>query len=120
MALELATRQDRAGALWIGTDLQSILFGEYLDRPYAFYARTPSAVLYNNVIHETTRATMQILQNAFVLVTNVITALFIVASLAIVANQIAADPLQSAIGLLIVAAGLPVYFLWSHYDHRFS
>ena len=46
--------------------------------------------------------------------------LFIVASVAIVANQIAAEPLQSAIGLLIVIAGLPVYFLWSRYGHRFS
>jgi len=46
--------------------------------------------------------------------------LFVVASLAIVANQIAAEPVQSAVGLLIVIAGLPVYFLWSHYGHRFS
>ena len=43
--------------------------------------------------------------------------LFILASIAIVANQIAAEPLQSAIGLLIVIAGLPIYFLWSHYGH---
>ena len=27
-------------ALWIGTDLQSILFAEYLHRPYLFHART--------------------------------------------------------------------------------
>ena len=44
-------------------------------------------------------------------------ALFIVAALVVVANQIAAEPAQSAIGLLIVIAGLPVYFLWSHYGH---
>jgi APA family basic amino acid/polyamine antiporter len=38
---------------------------------------------------------------------------FALASAAIVVNQIAADPLTSAIGLAMVAAGLPVYFLWS-------
>jgi ATP-binding cassette, subfamily B, bacterial PglK len=67
-------------ALWISTDLQSILFEEYLHRPYIFHARTPSAVLFNNVIHETIRATNQILQNAFSLITNIVTALFIIVS----------------------------------------
>jgi len=39
--------------------------------------------------------------------------LFIASALLIVANQIASEPLQSAVGLLLVGAGLPVYFLWS-------
>lgn len=43
--------------------------------------------------------------------------LFIAASVAVVANQMAAQPGESAIGLLIVMAGLPVYFLWRHYGH---
>ncbi len=47
-------------ALWIGTDLQSILFAEYLHRPYIFHARTHSTVLFNNIIHETTRAINQL------------------------------------------------------------
>lgn len=92
-------------ALSIGTDLQSILFGEYLHRPYAFYTRTPSAVLYNNVIHETTRATMQILQNAFVLVTNLITALFIVVSLLLL------DPLVALAMVAAVAGGYGLIYL---------
>ena len=37
--------------------------------------------------------------------------LFIISSLVVVANQVAADPLESAKGLLLVAAGLPVYYL---------
>ncbi len=37
---------------------------------------------------------------------------FIVASLTIIANQIAAEPLKSVSGLLLVALGLPVYYLW--------
>jgi HlyD family secretion protein len=61
----------------IGSELQSTLFGEYLQRPYLFHARTQGAVLFNNIIHETTRTTNQILQNGFSLMTNVITAVFI-------------------------------------------
>jgi APA family basic amino acid/polyamine antiporter len=38
---------------------------------------------------------------------------FIVAALGIVINQVASDPRSSAIGLLLVAAGLPVYYLWA-------
>ncbi len=67
-------------AMSIGTDLQSILFAEYLHRPYLFHARTHSSLLFNNLIHETTRATNHLLQNAFSLNTNVVTAFFIVVS----------------------------------------
>jgi APA family basic amino acid/polyamine antiporter len=41
---------------------------------------------------------------------------FVVASAVIVGNQIAAEPWESATGLLLVMAGLPVYYWWSH-DH---
>ena len=44
--------------------------------------------------------------------------LFIAATALIVINQIIADPLDSAIGLLIVAAGLPVYALWTRMTSR--
>jgi APA family basic amino acid/polyamine antiporter len=44
--------------------------------------------------------------------------LFIVASLVIVASQIAAAPGDSAAGLGLVLVGLPVYFAWSHARHR--
>lgn len=37
--------------------------------------------------------------------------LFIVASLVIVVNQVVSDPKESAFGLLLVAAGLPAYYL---------
>ncbi len=39
-------------------------------------------------------------------------ALFVVASLAIVINQVVSDPGESAVGLLLVAVGLPVYYIW--------
>jgi Amino acid transporters len=38
---------------------------------------------------------------------------FIVASAVIVGNQIAAEPMESVTGLLLVMAGLPVYYFWS-------
>lgn len=39
--------------------------------------------------------------------------LFIVSSAVIVGNQIAAEPWESVTGLLLVLAGLPVYYFWS-------
>jgi basic amino acid/polyamine antiporter, APA family len=47
---------------------------------------------------------------------------FAVVCLAIVVNQIAADPRESLTGLALVAAGLPVYYFWSrtHGRDRFS
>ncbi len=38
---------------------------------------------------------------------------FALASLAIVGNQIVSDPVESVIGLSLVLAGFPVYFIWA-------
>jgi APA family basic amino acid/polyamine antiporter len=43
---------------------------------------------------------------------------FIAAALAIVAIQVATEPVESGTGLLLVAAGLPVYFLWTRWSPR--
>lgn len=48
----------------------------------------------------------------------VVPIVFIAASLAIVATQVAAAPTASAIGLGLVLVGLPVYFLWSRDARR--
>src|SRR5260370_3266657 len=92
-------------AVWISTDLQSILFEEYLHRPYEFHARTQSAVLFNNIIHETTRATMQILQNAFALITSVITALLIIVSVMLL------NPLVAVAMVAALAGGYALIYL---------
>ena len=42
----------------------------------------------------------------------VIPAIFILSSVAIVANQMISDPLESLFGLALVLVGLPVYFIW--------
>jgi APA family basic amino acid/polyamine antiporter len=38
--------------------------------------------------------------------------IFVLSSAYIVVNQILHDPKESAVGLLLVLAGLPIYFLW--------
>jgi ABC-type multidrug transport system fused ATPase/permease subunit len=92
-------------ALRIGTDLQTILFAEYLHRPYLFHARTHSAVLFNNIIHETAGATNHILQNAFSLITNVVTALFIIVSVILL------NPAVAAVMIVTLAGGYVLIYL---------
>jgi len=48
----------------------------------------------------------------------VIPVVFIISSLAIVANQIISDPRESLFGLSLVFSGLPVYYLWSNKKRR--
>ena len=94
-------------AWWIGTDLQSALFGEYLARPYAFHARTHSAILFKNVIYETSRVTNEVLENVFLLVTNIVTALFIVLTVVLL-NPVAAVAMIGALAGGYIAIYLAV------------
>jgi ATP-binding cassette, subfamily B, bacterial PglK len=68
-------------ALRIGNELQTALFTEYLSRPYAFHTTADSSTLFSNVVYETNRISDGILQNAFVLITNLVTAGLIVVSI---------------------------------------
>ena len=43
----------------------------------------------------------------------VLPAVFVISSFAIVANQVVSDPVESAMGLSLVIAGLPVYYFWA-------
>ena len=85
-------------ALWIGTDLQSALLGEYLTRPYLFHAGSHSAILANNVNHETSRATNEVLQNVFSLVTNIATGTFIVLSVMLLNPAVAGAMIAALAG----------------------
>jgi ATP-binding cassette, subfamily B, bacterial PglK len=76
-------------ALRIGNELQTTLFGEYLSRPYAFHTATNSTTLFNNTVYETTRVTHGILQNAFALVANFVTAVLIILSMLLVKPVVA-------------------------------
>src|SRR5277367_555065 len=76
-------------ALRIGTEMQSTLFGEYLSRPYSFHIRANGTTLLNNVLYETARITNGILRNAFMLVTNLVTASFIILAILLLKPMIA-------------------------------
>jgi ATP-binding cassette, subfamily B, bacterial PglK len=99
-------------ALWIGTDLQSVLLREYLARPFAFHAGTHSAILANNVIHETSRATNEVLQNVFSLVTNIATGTFILVSVTLL-NPAAAGAMVVALagGYILIYLGVRNHLL---------
>jgi ABC-type multidrug transport system fused ATPase/permease subunit len=81
----------------ISTDLQSVLFAEYLSRPYGFHTRTNSAVLFNNIIYETNRLTKDILQSLFSLVTQMATVVFILAAV-VALHPLAAVTMTVALG----------------------
>jgi ATP-binding cassette, subfamily B, bacterial PglK len=90
---------------WIGTELQSSLFAEYLNRPYAFHAGAHSAKLSNNIINETARLTNDVLQGGLNFVSNAVTALFILIAMVLFGSTIA----LAMIGTL--AAGYVVIYL---------
>lgn len=76
-------------AVRIGNELQSTLFGEYLSRPYSFHTRTNGTMLLNNILYEAAKVAHGILRNGFLLVTNLVTALFIILSILLLKPVIA-------------------------------
>ena len=48
----------------------------------------------------------------------VLPALFVASTVAIVASQVIAEPMESATGLLLVLSGLPVYYVWARRARR--
>jgi ATP-binding cassette, subfamily B, bacterial PglK len=76
-------------ALRIGTEMQSTLFGEYLSRPYSFHICANGTTLFNNILYETARVTNGVLRNAFMLVTNLVTATFIIIAILLLKPMIA-------------------------------
>ncbi len=85
-------------SLRIDAEMQRALFREYLSRPYAFHAATNSTRLFNNIVYETTRVTEGILQGILALGTNLVSALFIVASVLLVNPAISAGMLLGLTG----------------------
>jgi ABC-type multidrug transport system fused ATPase/permease subunit len=71
-------------ALWIGDDLRRVLFSGYLHRSLLFHATANSNALYNNITQETSRVIYGILQNLFLLGTNLVTATLILLSILLV------------------------------------
>ena len=71
-------------ALRVGDTFFVRLFQEYLRRDYRFHLRSNASVLASNVLHETGRVSIGILQQGLVLVTNLVTITFIMASILLV------------------------------------
>jgi APA family basic amino acid/polyamine antiporter len=48
----------------------------------------------------------------------IVPALFLLASLGMIANALVTDPLNTGVTLGIIAAGVPVYYLWKKWGQR--
>jgi len=70
-------------AFRVGDALYVRLFNEYMHREYEFHTRNNSSVLASKVLQETTRVTSGILQQALILVTNLMTIVCIMVSIVI-------------------------------------
>ena len=88
----------------ISTDLKSALLREYLSRPFAFHTKSNSATLLNNIIYETNMTT-SMLQNVFLLVTNLVTGTFIILAVVML------NPLLGAAMVAALAAGYVAIYL---------
>jgi ATP-binding cassette, subfamily B, bacterial PglK len=91
-------------ALGIGNELQTTLFTEYLSRPYLFHTATNGATLVNNVVYEVGRLNNGVLQNGFILITQLITGCLIVLTVTVL------DPTAAAAMLLALAGGYLLIF----------
>jgi HlyD family secretion protein len=89
-------------AFRVGDALYVRLFAEYLHRDCWFHTRNNSSILATKVLHETTRVTLGILQQGLVLVTNLITVIFITASMLFI-NPVAAGATILGLGASYIA-----------------
>ncbi len=89
----------------ISADMQSVLLDEYLNRSYIFHTKTNSAVLCNNIIHETNRVTNDVLQSALPLMTNIVTGTLIILSILLL------NPAVGALIIVSLAGGYALIYL---------
>jgi ABC-type bacteriocin/lantibiotic exporter with double-glycine peptidase domain len=89
----------------ISAEMQSVLLDEYLNRSYVFHTKMNSAVLCNNIIHETNRVTNDVLQSALPLMTNIATGTLIILSVVLL------NPAVGAVIIVSLAGGYAlIYF----------
>ncbi len=91
-------------ALGIGNELQSTLFAEYMSRPYLFHTTMNSATLVNNVVYEVGRLNNGVLQNGFILITQLITGCLIILTVTLL------DPAAAVAMLLALSGGYLLIF----------
>ena len=68
-------------AYHVGDALQIALFDEYLHRSYGFHVKTNSSILTSNVLYETGRVTSGIVRQGLILVTTIVTVVFLAGSM---------------------------------------
>jgi ABC-type multidrug transport system fused ATPase/permease subunit len=73
----------------VGNHFCIALFDEYIHRDHLFHMASNSATLFNNIVWEVTRGVTGILQSMFILSTNAVTGLLIMASVVFVNPMIA-------------------------------
>ena len=89
----------------ISAEMQSALLDEYLNRSYIFHTKMNSAVLCNNIIHETNRVTNDVLQSALPLMTNIVTGTLIILSVVLL------NPAVGALIIVSLAGGYALIYL---------
>ncbi|HZO24324.1 MAG TPA: ABC transporter ATP-binding protein [Steroidobacteraceae bacterium] len=92
-------------AMWIGNQLQTVLFNDYLSRPYSFHAATNSALLVKNIVYESVRVTHGILLNTLTLVASLVTAGFIIIACVLL------NPTVTLATIAVLAAGYGLIYL---------
>jgi basic amino acid/polyamine antiporter, APA family len=99
-----------AQAVWacvlVGTNSYRQLFTRVVYTEWLFFALLAAGLF---VLRRNRQYQPQFLARGYPLVP----ALFIIASVGIALNQVRANPRDSAIGLGLLLAGLPVYFVWT-------
>jgi ABC-type multidrug transport system fused ATPase/permease subunit len=83
-------------ALAVGNTLYVRLFEEYLRRDYTFHSQTNSSVLASKLLYETGKVAVGILQPGLIFVANLVTIIFVAASMAVLNPLVAA---AAALGL---------------------
>ena len=89
----------------ISAEMQSALMDEYLNRSYIFHTKVNSAILCNNIIHETNRVTNDVLQSALPLTTNIVTGTLIILSVLVL------NPAVGALIIVSLAGGYALIYL---------
>ncbi|HEV7441651.1 MAG TPA: ABC transporter ATP-binding protein [Steroidobacteraceae bacterium] len=92
-------------AFQVGEAFHIALFGEYLDRSFAFHSMTHSSSLESKILHETSRVSAGILQSGLILITNLVTVVFITGSIVLL------DPVVAASAMVGLGASyVAIYF----------
>jgi len=99
----LGTRAAGHFSYSVGDRIRGVLFAEYLRRDYLFHVRAGAGRLMDNVLNQSDRVTLTLL-NGQLLFTNAVLTLLVVVSIAVV------NPLVAAVGVLSLGGGYLVFY----------